>query len=387
MKNLFLLGATGSIGKQTLEVIDHYHDEFRLLSIAIGKNIDEAIKIIKKYRPEFVSVIDKNDMEKLAYQFPRVKFGFGDEGLIEAATYSDEDGVLINAVVGMVGLIPTIKAIEKKRNVLLANKETLVVAGDIIKEKVKDNKVNLFPIDSEHSAILQCLLSGKKEDVSRIIITASGGSFRDFTRQQLENVTLEDALKHPNWSMGRKITIDSATMVNKGLEVIEAHYLFDIDYDYIDTIIHKESIIHSMVEYKDGSIIAQIAEPNMMVPIQYALTYPNRWENKDFKKIDVSKLSQISFNKMDMNRYPCLELAYFVGRVGGIMPTVYNASNEAAVILFLNKKIKFLDIEKIIFKAVSKASNMKNPTINDIINMDRRVKKEIFNEHEVNKCF
>jgi len=245
MRNLFLLGATGSIGTQVLDVL-RIQKNFCLKSISVGKNISSTKNIIDEFNPEFVSVQEYPDMVKLQKEYPNIDFGYGEEGLIKAATYSDLEGVVVNAVVGMVGLIPTIEAIKKKRNVLLANKETLVVAGDIIKKLIAEYNVELIPIDSEHSAIHQCLKSGNKNDVSRIIITASGGSFRELSRDDLKNVNLKDALKHPNWTMGAKITIDSATMVNKGLEVIEAHHLFDLEYDKIDTIIHPESIIHSI---------------------------------------------------------------------------------------------------------------------------------------------
>lgn len=382
MKNIYLLGATGSIGTQVLDVIRE-QKEYCLKSISVGKNITLTKQIIEEFKPEFVSVLEYDDMVILQKLYPHVSFGYGDEGLIEAATYSSLDGVLVNAVVGMVGLIPTIAAIKKHRNILLANKETLVVAGDIIKKMVKEYKVELIPIDSEHSAIFQCLKSGNREDVSKLIITASGGSFRNLSRNELINVTVEDALKHPNWSMGAKITIDSATMVNKGLEVIEAHHLFDMDYENIETIIHPESIIHSMVEFKDASVIAQMSIPNMRVPIQYALSYPQRLENKNFEKIDFHKLQKITFKPMDFERFPILSLAYKVGISGGIMPTVFNAANEVAVALFLNKKIKFLEIEEIIFQTVSKTTNIDNPTIEDILKVDKDVRDFLKKQYEV----
>lgn len=264
-KNIFLLGATGSIGTQVLDVVRSLNN-IRVLSMAFGKNIKLGEKLIAEFKPEYVSTLDFDDMNYLKSLFPEISFGYGEEGLVKAATYSDSPGVIVNAIVGMAGLKPTVAGIKKNRDILLANKETLVVAGEIIKSLLKVYNVELIPIDSEHSAIYQCLQTGKKEDVSKVIITASGGSFRNLSRSELNNVCLEDALNHPNWKMGNKITIDSATMVNKGLEVIEAHFLFDLDYDQIETIIHPESIVHSLVEFKDNSLIAQLSLP------RYALT-------------------------------------------------------------------------------------------------------------------
>lgn len=378
--NIYLLGATGSIGTQVLEVIRG--NNYKVKSISVGKNIDRTIEIIEEFKPEFVSCLYEEDMINLQSKYPNIKFGYGDKGLIEAATYSIEDGFLINAVVGVAGLIPTIEAIKKGRNILLANKETLVVGGEIVTKLAKENNVKLFPIDSEHSAIFQCLQGHRKEDVNRIIITASGGTFRDKTRDQLKNVTVEEALKHPNWSMGKKITIDSATMVNKGLEVIEAHYLFDIDYDHIETIIHKESIIHSMVEYKDKTVIAQLSVPDMKIPIQYALTYPRKLDINQFETLNLLELKTLSFEEMNFERFPLLKLAYHVGKTGGLLPAVYNASNEVAVDLFLRGKISFLEIEDIIFETVGKTNNKLNPTIFDIIEMDKVVREQILQKYD-----
>ncbi len=277
---------------------------------------------------------------------------YGDEGLNEVASYHKyESETFVNALVGIAGLLPTIYAIKAKKEICLANKETLVVAGDLIKALVKENGVDLIPIDSEHSAILQCLQGEVKSDVKRLIITASGGSFRDKTRDELIGVTKNDALKHPNWSMGAKITIDSATMMNKGFEVIEAHYLFDIPYEKIDTILHPESIVHSMVEYNDGSIKAQIGASDMHIPIQYALRYPSH-NNLDGKSLNLIGLN-LNFMELSTLRYPCLKYAYMVAKKGGIYYAVLNAANEAAVYLFLNDKIKFLDIEKIIYEEIT----------------------------------
>ncbi|HHU55156.1 MAG TPA: 1-deoxy-D-xylulose-5-phosphate reductoisomerase [Acholeplasmataceae bacterium] len=381
MKNIHLLGATGSIGTQVLEVIKSL-DGFSVKSISFGKNIPKGKEIIENFNPEFVCVLEKEDAENLQKHYPHIKFSYGEKGLVEAATYGDESGVLVNAVVGMVGLKPTIAAINKGRNILLANKETLVVGGEIINRLVKEKNVKLIPIDSEHSAIMQCLDGRSKEDISKIIITASGGSFRDKSRKELENVTVENALAHPNWNMGAKITIDSATMVNKGLEVIEAHYLFDIPYDKIETIIHYESIIHSLVEFKDRSVIAQLGVPDMRIPIQYALTYPNTMENNISKSLDFNIMNKLTFKKMDFDRFPCLRYAYEAGIQGGVMPTVYNTSNEEAVRLFLEKKISFLDIEKIIFEMMGRIENISNPTLDDIFQISKLVKDIISAERK-----
>lgn len=378
--NIFLLGATGSIGTQVLEVIRN-DVNYTLISISVGHNIAKAREIIREFHPQYVSVQEEKDFKKLQSEFLDITFGYGEESLITAATYGECGGSLINAVVGMVGLKPTIAAINKHRNILLANKETLVVAGDIITKLAKEKGVALIPIDSEHSAILQCLAGREKEEIKKIIITASGGTFRDKRRDELCHVRLEDVLKHPNWHMGKKITIDSATMVNKGLEVIEAHHLFGVDYENIQTIIHYESIIHSMVEFVDNSIMAQLATPDMRIPIQYALTYPHKKPSKLNNSFDWKSLSLLHFKEMDYERFPCLSLAYTVGKQGGIMPTVFNASNEAAVSLFIDGKIEFLDIEKIIWDAVNKAKNVINPSIDDIINTEREIKKQIFEKY------
>jgi 1-deoxy-D-xylulose-5-phosphate reductoisomerase len=383
MKNLALLGATGSIGTQVLKVISG-NSKYRLQSLSIGHNLEAGIKIIREFHPNFVSVQEKKDTKVLAKEFPDLNIGWGELGLSQAATFVEPGDYLINAVVGVVGLLPTIKAIEKGINILLANKETLVVGGEIICDLVKKHQVTLLPIDSEHSAIFQCLRSGRKSDVSKIIITASGGSLREYGRDRLEEVTVSEALHHPNWKMGAKITIDSATMVNKGLEVMEAHHLFNLPYDRIETVIHPESIVHSMVEFADGSIIAQLGVPNMEVPIQFALTYPKKQKNPRFKNLDFSKTINLRFQPMDFDRYPILKLAYEVGRLGGVLPAVYNAANEAAVRLFLDKKIRFTDIEKIIKSAVSGFTNIKNPTLEQIMATDASVKEEILRNHEVN---
>lgn len=384
MKNIYLLGCTGSIGKQTLEVIRTLED-IKVKSISFGSRKEEAKEIIEEFKPEFVSCLYEEDAIELKGLYPNIQFAFGEEGLVQAATYNEEDkeGYLVNAVVGMIGLKPTIEAIKINRNILLANKETLVVGGEIIKDLLKEYNVKMLPIDSEHSAILQCLDGKEKDEIDELIITASGGAFRDKQRFELFGVTINDALAHPNWSMGKKITVDCATMVNKGLEVIEAHYLFDMPYDKIKTIIHRESIVHSMVKFKDGSIIAQMGKPDMRLPIQYAITYPNKKEFKLDSALNMDDVCNLSFQKMDFERYPMLELAYQVGKMGGIMPIVYNSTNEACVKLFIDNKIKFLDIELIICKNVEKykKQNKLKPTLEEILKLDCEIKEAIYNEY------
>ena len=382
MKEIILLGATGSIGTQALEIIKRHH-EYQVEAISFGYNITLARDIIKNYPVKYVSVIKEEDAKQLQKEFPHILFGYGEEGLLDAIR--NYKGDVINAITGISGLKPTITAISLKKNVLLANKESLVVAGDIIKKMAKDNDVKIIPIDSEHNAIYRLLNNANRKSVKNLIITASGGAFRDKERNELESVTIADALAHPNWQMGRKITVDCATMVNKGLEVIEAHHLFDFPYENIKTVIHKESIIHSMVEFTDNSVSALMYNPSMLSPISYALlgeTYECGLEELDF-----AKLSSLTFKKMDYERYPMIKLAYKVGIKGGFYPTIYNASNEAAVELFLDNKIKFLDIEVIINKAINdydkylkKLSNY-DFNIDNILLLDKIVKEDVRNTY------
>ncbi len=347
MKGVYIVGASGSIGTQALDVIREYKNEFKVIGLSLGRDLVKARQIVEEFKPEIICLREKVDF-KLSYN-PIIVYG--DEGLLKIASYKKlEKELFVNALVGISGLMPTVIAINAKKDIALANKETLVVAGDIINSLIKDKGVQLTPIDSEHSAILECLQGENKAEVKRLIITASGGSFRNKSRDELENVTKEMALAHPNWSMGSKITIDSATMMNKGFEVIEAHHLFGIPYSMIDTILHPESIVHSMVEYNDGVIKAAIGSADMHTPIAYALRYPKHEEitNKPLNLIGLN----LHFEELSMERYPCLEYAYYAVNRGGIYPAVLNAANEAAVWLFLNDKIKFLDIEKIIYDEI-----------------------------------
>lgn len=372
MKKIILLGANGSIGTQTLDVIKD--KEFKVVGMSVGHDLELAKKNIAEFNPEIVCTRTFNDMLELQKEF-NMKIVYGDEGLIEVATYMpNEEILLVVALVGSIGLAPTVKAIEIGRNIALANKETLVMAGDIVMDLVKKHHVTIFPIDSEHSAIYQSLVGENKEDIKRLIITASGGSFRNLSREELLNVTLSDALKHPNWQMGAKITIDSSTMMNKGFEVIEAHHLFDIPYEKIDTILHPESIIHSMVEFKDSSIKAQMGVSDMRIPILYALTYPSRvvYDN------NLSLINRnLTFKELSFERFPCLRMAYEAGMKGNIYPTVLNASNEAAVNLFQQGKISYLAIEKIIAEALANTKEVEELSLDIILKVNKEVQEEI----------
>ncbi|OEH92324.1 1-deoxy-D-xylulose-5-phosphate reductoisomerase [Bacillus solimangrovi] len=374
VKKISLLGATGSIGVQTLDVIRAHPTSFTLVAMSVGKNIDKALEYILEFKPLLVSVQEQHDAERLQREVPsEVKVLYGRKGLIEVASI-DAD-VLVNAVLGSVGLEPTLAAIESGKQIALANKETLVTAGHIVMKKAKEKGVSILPVDSEHSAIFQCLNGESEKDISKLIITASGGSFRDRTRDQLNGVTVEEALNHPNWSMGAKITIDSATMMNKGLEVIEAHWLFDIPYDQIEVLLHKESIIHSMVEFTDTSVLAQLGLPDMRVPIQYALTYPTRLELPRAKRLNLLDIGTLNFGKADFERYRCLRFAYESGRQGGSMTTVLNAANEEAVSQFLNGKIEFLQIEVLIEEALQRHSFIKEPALEIIHEVDKETRQ------------
>ncbi len=376
MKDLYLLGSTGSIGSQTLDIARANRDKFNVVAMSMGRDLEKSLSLIEEFKPELVCFREKCDI-KLSYN---PKIVYGDLGLLEVARYKSKNkGLVVNALVGHAGLKPTVEAINAHNDVALANKETLVMAGFLVMPLAKKNNVKIFPIDSEHSAIWQCLVGEDHEDIKSLIITASGGSFRDLSRDELENVTLEDALKHPNWSMGKKITIDSATMMNKGFEVIEAHYLFDIEPERIKTIIHRQSIVHSLVEFNDLSVKAVLASPDMRMPILYALSYPKHLEYKG-RELSLEDVYSLTFEKMDLERFKCLDYAYQAIKKGGIYPCVLNAANEAAVMLFINGNIKFLDIEKIIYNELSKDYNLENITIDDIIRIDNEIQSRIYNE-------
>ncbi|NTV90846.1 MAG: 1-deoxy-D-xylulose-5-phosphate reductoisomerase [Clostridiales bacterium] len=376
-KNISLLGSTGSIGVQSLDVARNLG--IRVSGLAANSNIDILEAQIREFKPLIASVGNKElaaSLEKrLSGMVPSVRIVYGVDGMKEVAAVEEADTVL-SSIVGIAGLIPTVEAVRKGKDIALANKETLVTAGALFMDEVKRHKVRLFPVDSEHSAIFQCLAGNRREDVEKIILTASGGPFRGRTKEQLKAVTAADALKHPNWVMGRKITIDSATLMNKGLEVIEAKWLFDIEAEKIEVLVHPQSIIHSMVEYKDGSVMAQLGSPDMRLPIQLALSWPQRAENS-FTKLDLLKCSQLSFEKPDMVAFPCLRLAFDALRAGGTMPAAMNGANESAVALFLNGEISFSEIPEKIENVMLKHSVITNPCLDDIIETDIWARKNI----------
>lgn len=369
-EKLAILGSTGSIGTSTLEVVRGQQEEFEVISLSAGSNVELMVQQIREFRPKVASMATRELAERVQVEVgSEVQVLWGEEGLLEVATHP-EATYLVSALVGSQGLRPTLAAIQAGKKIGLANKETLVTAGHIVTAEAQKANVPLLPIDSEHSAIFQCLNGERMTDVERLIITASGGSFRDRTRAQLRNVTVEDALKHPNWAMGAKITIDSATMMNKGLEVIEAHWLFGFDYDKIDVLLHPQSIIHSLVEFQDGAVMAQLGTPDMKVPIQYALTYPHRLLVQT-TKLDLAKIAKLDFREMDLDRYVALRLAFEAGRAGGTMPTVLNAANEIAVARFLRKEIPFLAIDCIVENALEVHQTIYNPTLEAIEEADR----------------
>ena len=376
MKRLSVLGSTGSIGTQTLEIVRENND-LNVVSIAAKSSINKLEEQVREFKPDIVCVYD----EKAASQFKvmisdtNTKVVSGMEGLIEAATYKSAE-LVVTAFVGMIGIVPTVEAIKAGKNIALANKETLVTAGHIVMDLAKKNNVKILPVDSEHSAIFQSLNGENSKEIDKILLTASGGPFRTKTKDDLKTVTLEDALKHPNWSMGRKITIDSATMVNKGLEVLEAKWLFDVDVDNIQVVVQPQSIIHSMVQFNDGAVIAQLGVPDMKLPIQYAIYYPER-RYLSGDRLDFGKIGQITFEDPDFEKFKGLELAYESGRIGGSMPTVLNAANEKAVAMFLNRKIGYLEIADIIEYCISKHNTIENPTIEQILEIENWVNELI----------
>lgn len=372
MKKIAILGSTGSIGTQALDVVRKNND-LEVVALSAGNNVELLKQQIEEFSPKLVSVGSEEAAEKLRGLLVDrdIEILYGMEGLIAVAVCKEAQ-TLLTAIVGMVGLVPTVEAIKAGKDIALANKETLVTAGHIIMPLAKEMKVNILPVDSEHSAILQCLHGEKKSQISKLLVTASGGPFRGMNREQLSQVKLEDALKHPNWSMGRKITIDSSTLVNKGLEVIEAKWLFDMDVDDIEVVVQPQSIIHSMIELLDGSIIAQLGTPDMRLPIQYALYYPDH-KYLDGKRLDFKTLKQITFEEPDMDTFKGLALAYEAIRVGGSMPTVYNAANELAVSKFLNREIAYLDIVDTIEKCMKAHEVIENPSIEEILETEKAV--------------
>lgn len=374
MKKISIIGVTGSIGLQTIDVIEKNKSQFEVVSIAAGKNVDALRGILSRIDVRRVCMKDETHIAALKLEYPNIEFTYGMDGLLEVA--HDDSDMLVTAILGSVGIRPTLAAIKQKKDIALANKETLVAAGAIVMDAAKEAGVQILPVDSEHSAIFQCLKGEDKKAIKRLMITASGGSFRDLERHELDKVTLKDALNHPNWSMGKKITIDSATMLNKGLEVIEAKWLFDLEVDQISTILHRESIVHSMVEFVDNSIIAQIGNSDMRHPIQFALTYPDRLPMNN--PLDWAQLTQLNFKEMDLNRFKMLQYAYDAIKIGGTMPAVLNAANELAVSEFLKEKISFLEIEQIVESAMNHHQVIQNPDIDTILHVDEVYKNNRF---------
>lgn len=379
MKNISILGSTGSIGTQTLDVVRNNKEKFNVVGLSVNNNIDLLEKQINEFHPVAVAVMNEQRALELKERIKHTKTEVfqGLEGLTTIATLSEVD-LVVTSVVGMIGLIPTIKAIKCKKTIALANKETLVTAGEIVMKEAQKNGVSILPVDSEHSAIFQSLMGYTLKDIGRILLTASGGPFRGWHEKALKDVTVSEALKHPKWNMGKKISIDSATLMNKGLEVIEAKWLFDLSLDQIDVVIHPQSIIHSMVEYKDSSVIAQMGYPDMRVPIQFALTYPQRVEN-NYKKLDLFEVATLTFEKPDIHTFPCLKLAYDALKMGGSYPTVLNAANEVLVDLFIKEKISFYDIPKGIELSLEKHTMEKDLDIDKIVEIDRWARSFIKN--------
>lgn len=374
-KQISIIGSTGSIGTQTLEVIEKLTDKFEVYALAGGENFVLLMQQIQKFKPKAVYIKSAQSIIELKERFPNVNFYSGDKGLEEICSNPKID-LIVMAVSGKTGLKPTIAAIKNKINIALANKETLVMAGDIVMKLAKENDVKILPVDSEHSAIFQCLNGdiSKMDTVKKLVITASGGPFKDKTLEEIKAATIEQTLAHPKWNMGKKISVDSATLMNKGLEVIEAHHLFGIDYEDIEVVIHPQSILHSAVEFVDGSIIAQIGLPSMHIPIQYALTYPERIEGIKTESFSFLNSNRFDFEKPNLVKFPCLRLAYEAGKTGGSMPTCLNAANEEAVMAFLRGQIKLYKIFEITYDMLSMHRVVQNPSIDEIFAIDNEVR-------------
>lgn len=381
MKTISLLGSTGSIGTQTLDIVAHNPEQFRIVGLATGNNVDLLAQQVRQFRPEIAAICDRQrlpDLKAALADFaPQPVLLAGEEGVIEVARYQAAN-VVVTGIVGCAGLLPTIAAIEAGKDIALANKETLIAGGPVVLPLIQKHGVKLLPADSEHSAIFQCLQGVPEKGLRRILLTASGGAFRDLPVEKLAQVTVADALKHPNWSMGRKITIDSATLMNKGLEVIEAHFLFGLDYDQIEIVIHPQSIIHSMIELQDTSVLAQLGWADMRLPLLYALSYPERIPT-DWEPLDLVKVGSLTFREPDHHKYPCMKLAYAAGRAGGCMPAVLNAANEQVVALFLEEKIPFLDIPRLIEQTCDRyqSHNCSTPSLEDIMAADQWARQEV----------
>jgi 1-deoxy-D-xylulose-5-phosphate reductoisomerase len=377
MKTLSLLGSTGSIGCNVLDVVRSFSDRYRVCGLAAGKNISKLCEQVLEFNPEIISVADKSGAEELKRALPDIygdRIRHGTEGAEEVAATSSAS-MTISAIVGAAGLLPTLAAIEAGKDIGLANKETLVMAGKLVMDSCQQNNVNLLPVDSEHSAIFQSLEAGHRSDVAKIILTASGGPFREKKQAELETVTPAQALNHPNWDMGRKISIDSATLMNKGLEVIEAKWLFDMSVDTIEVVVHPQSIVHSLVEFQDGSVIAQLGIPDMRIPIAYALSYPRRLQ-MDLPALNLTQCSNLEFHKPDYERFPALSLAFQAIEKGGVLPAVLNAANEVAVEAFLDNKISFLDIAATVATVMGRVQEGSEDSISDILAADALARDE-----------
>ncbi|MFN6566748.1 1-deoxy-D-xylulose-5-phosphate reductoisomerase [Nostoc minutum NIES-26] len=383
MKAITLLGSTGSIGTQTLDIVTHNPDRFQIVGLAAGHNVEMLAAQIRQFRPRIAAICSEDKLPTLEEAIkdldPQPILLAGEAGVIEVARYGNAETV-VTGIVGCAGLLPTIAAIEAGKDIALANKETLIAGGPVVLPLVEKYGVKLLPADSEHSAIFQCLQGVPKGGLRRILLTASGGAFRDWDVEKLAEVTVADALKHPNWSMGRKITVDSATLMNKGLEVIEAHFLFGLDYKDIEIVIHPQSIIHSLIELQDTSVLAQLGWPDMRLPLLYALSWPDRIYT-DWERLDLVKAGNLTFREPDHQKYPCMQLAYAVGKAGGSMPAVLNAANEQAVALFLEEKIQFLDIPRCIEWVCDRHQNdnRSNPSLDDILAADKWARQEVLN--------
>ncbi|NER29837.1 MAG: 1-deoxy-D-xylulose-5-phosphate reductoisomerase [Symploca sp. SIO1C4] len=386
MKAITLLGSTGSIGTQTLDIVTQYPEQFRLVGLAAGRNVEMLAAQIREFRPEIAAIRDERKLPELKEAVANLDYQpillAGEAGVVEVARYGDAEAV-VTGIVGCAGLLPTIAAIEAGKDIALANKETMIAGGPVVLPLVKKHGIKLLPADSEHSAIFQCLQGVPEGGLRRILLTASGGAFRDWPVEKLPEVKVADALKHPNWSMGRKITVDSATLMNKGLEVIEAHFLFGMDYDKIDIVIHPQSIIHSLIELQDTSVLAQLGWPDMRLPLLYALSWPERIYT-DWEQLDLVKAGNLTFREPDHQKYPCMQLAYAAGRAGGSMPAVLNAANEQAVALFLEEKIGYLDIASYIESVCDRhqADNCSHPCLEDILAADQWARREVLAEVE-----
>lgn len=386
MKAITLLGSTGSIGTQTLDIVSEHPDKFRIVGLAAGRNVELFAAQIRQFRPQIAAISAAEKLPELKEAIkdlnPQPILLAGEAGVIEVARYGDSQTV-VTGIVGCAGLLPTIAAIEAGKDIALANKETIIAGAPVVLPLVTKHGVKILPADSEHSAIFQCLQGVPKDGLRKILLTASGGAFRDWPVDKLAEVKVADAIKHPNWSMGRKITVDSATLMNKGLEVIEAHYLFGVDYDDIEIVIHPQSIIHSLIELQDTSVLAQLGWPDMRLPLLYALSWPERVYT-NWERLNLVKSGDLTFREPDHQKYPCMGLAYAAGRAGGSMPAVLNAANEQAVALFLDEKIHYLDIARCIQFVCDRHQNdnKQNPSLDDILAADKWARKEVFTAME-----